>query len=96
MPLVRSNSATLFFMDAFKKPALSYTEQLDQLKSRGMKVEDDDQAILYLQHCNYYRLSGYFYQFYVSDKHNEFSEDASFQYIIDASRADRNLRPFNE
>ncbi|MDO4905792.1 MAG: Abi family protein [Lautropia sp.] len=43
------------------KPWISFDEQLQLLKSRGMQVDDDDAARDYLERIGYYRLSGYWY-----------------------------------
>lgn len=47
----------------YNKPWLSYAEQLDVLKSRGLAVTDDQKALDYLQRIGYYRLSGYWFSF---------------------------------
>lgn len=48
---------------AYDKPWLSYEEQLEKLKSRGMIVTNEDAALNYLKRIGYYRLSGYWYAF---------------------------------
>ena len=48
---------------AYEKPWLSYRDQLDTLKKRGLIVSDDDKAVDYLQRIGYYRLSGYWFPF---------------------------------
>ncbi|MFN3882774.1 MAG: Abi family protein [Nitrincola lacisaponensis] len=47
----------------YNKPWLSYAEQLNILKSRGLIVTDDSKALEYLQRIGYYRLSGYWFPF---------------------------------
>ena len=47
----------------YNKPWLSYSEQLDTLRSRGLAVTDDKKALDYLQRIGYYRLSGYWFPF---------------------------------
>lgn len=49
----------------------TYEEQVELLRSRGMVVEDTDEAIQVLRSVNYYRLSGYWYTF------REFKPDGS-------------------
>ena len=46
---------------AYKKPWMSYEEQLELLIARGMRVTDREKALEYLQRIGYYRLSGYWY-----------------------------------
>ncbi|WP_243695563.1 Abi family protein [Rheinheimera sp. D18] len=48
---------------AYDRPWLSYQEQLEQLKLRGMVITDDVAALDYLQRIGYYRLSAYWYPF---------------------------------
>lgn len=48
---------------AYKKPWMSYEEQLELLIARGMRVTDRGKALEYLRRIGYYRLSGYWYAF---------------------------------
>lgn len=48
---------------AYKKPFLTYQQQLDLLKSRGLLVPDEPQALAMLERVGYYRLSAYLYPF---------------------------------
>lgn len=43
------------------KPWMSFADQLQQLKDRGLGVENDVAALDYLERIGYYRLSGYWY-----------------------------------
>ncbi len=43
----------------YHKPPLSYHEQLQLLRDRGLIVEDDAKALHFLQNISFYRLSGY-------------------------------------
>lgn len=43
------------------KPWLSFSDQLEQLRERGLQVEDRAAALGYLKRLGYYRLSGYWY-----------------------------------
>jgi abortive infection bacteriophage resistance protein len=45
----------------YVKPALSYADQLQQLKDRGLIIGNDSKALHLLKNISYYRLSGYFY-----------------------------------
>lgn len=49
------------------KPWLSFNDQLAQLESRGLQVEDRAAALDYLERLGYYRLSGYWYPLRVLD-----------------------------
>lgn len=43
------------------KPWMSFADQLQRLKDRGLGVENDAAALDYLERLGYYRLSGYWY-----------------------------------
>jgi abortive infection bacteriophage resistance protein len=43
----------------FTKPPTDLDQQVDRLIQRGMAVPDSEQAKHFLQHLNYYRISGY-------------------------------------
>lgn len=47
----------------YEKPWLSYPEQIEQLKARGLAVTDKVKALEYLERIGYYRLSGYWHPF---------------------------------
>lgn len=47
----------------YDKPWISYKEQLEKLKQRGLIVTDDKKALAYLERIGYYRLSGYWFPF---------------------------------
>jgi abortive infection bacteriophage resistance protein len=45
----------------YNKPHLSFQQQLELLKARGLEVTDDVAALAYLSRIGYYRLSAYWY-----------------------------------
>lgn len=47
----------------YDKPWLSYRDQLEKLKHRGLEVTDEEKALEYLERIGYYRLSGYWFPF---------------------------------
>ncbi|MFZ2325067.1 MAG: Abi family protein [Ignavibacteriaceae bacterium] len=76
----------------YTKPALTFKEQIAQLKSRGLIIEDETVAFQTLNHISYYRLSAFIYPF-LSDKSNHiFKEDTRFNDIINLYNFDRELR----
>lgn len=76
----------------YKKPAISFKEQLERLKERGLIIEDDNRTLHYLSNINYYRLSAYWYPF-IQDKEKEiFKTDSYFQNVLDIYNFDRELR----
>jgi len=46
-------------MKEYTKPPLTYDEQVDLLKSRGLLIPDEDRAVRLLSNISYYRLSAY-------------------------------------
>ena len=47
----------------FIKPARTWHEQVELLRSRGLHIPDREKARHYLSHINYYRLTGYWLPF---------------------------------
>ena len=54
----------------YSKKALSATDQVNLLKSRGLVIINESSAENILKHINYYRLSAYIYPFLI-DKETE-------------------------
>jgi len=91
-------------MSLFKKPYLSFSEQLKLLKSRGLDVTDDTAAQNYLHRLGYYRLSGYWYPFRkpipckkqskksISKREDQFLPDAKFEDTVNLYVFDKKLR----
>lgn len=73
------------------KPAKTFEEQLDILRSRGLEVENELEALEALQRINYYRLSAYTLPFKGGDK-DAFIEGTSFRSIIRLYDFDHRLR----
>lgn len=44
-------------MAVYNKPPLTYTEQIELLKNRGLQFADENKAIQRLANISYYRLS---------------------------------------
>lgn len=76
----------------FAKPVLTYTDQLAQLKSRGLQVEDESKAFHLLEVISYYRLSGYWYPLLADKKNHQFKTDATFNTAFKLYCFDRLLR----
>lgn len=76
----------------FTKPPTDLDQQVDILIHRGMAVPDREQAKHFLQHLNYYRLSGYWLPFEASHHPHQFYPGTSFDQIIDLYVFDRELR----
>jgi abortive infection bacteriophage resistance protein len=69
----------------YSKPALSYNEQLERLKSRGLIVMNEAKA-------SHYRLSGYWYPLLADKKNHIFKADATFEKGFDLYKFDREFR----
>ncbi|SHJ61935.1 Abortive infection bacteriophage resistance protein [Reichenbachiella agariperforans] len=74
----------------YAKVPLSYEEQLNLIKSRGLIVDDDHKATSYFQQISYYRLSVFFLP-YQKDK-DQFNPGTTFDNILDTYTFDRELR----
>ncbi|MDR2181144.1 MAG: Abi family protein [Treponema sp.] len=76
----------------YTKPPLPVQEQINLLKSRGLRIPDEPKAIRYFQNISYYRLSGYMYPFLADVKQHRYKEGAAFEDIFNLYRFDRELR----
>lgn len=90
---------------AYNRPWLSFVDQLELLKNRGLKVTDEPAALRHLERIGYYRLSAYSYPFrkfeIVKDKEtqelktikkDEFVENTQFVDAVDLYLFDKKLR----
>ncbi|HMI08320.1 MAG TPA: Abi family protein [Flavobacterium sp.] len=79
----------------YTKPALDYSHQLQQLKDRGLIIENESKALHLLEHLSYYRFSGYLYPFLEQPKENHvFKKGATFHTAFKLYCFDRELRKF--
>lgn len=65
----------------YPKMALSCSDQVALLKQRGLVVPDEQKAIETLEHISYYRLRGYYIQWYDRST-NMFTSQRSFDDIV--------------
>lgn len=97
-PLEQRAQGELFLFNAmpripYNKPAILYTEQLQQLKDRGLYIDDDAKAIFLLENISYYRLSGYWYPLLEEPKSaHSFKEGSTFAMAFSMYCFDRELR----
>lgn len=73
----------------YLKPALTFDQQLDLLRQRGLTVRDPDRALRWLRSVSYYRLSAYFLPFKDGE---QFRSEADFNDIAGLYIFDRKLR----
>lgn len=74
----------------FSKTPLSFQDQLNLLRARGLQVHDEQKALSYLQEISYYRLSAYFLPYQKTK--DTFNPGITFDQIIDTYSFDRELR----
>lgn len=74
---------------AMPKDFKTIKEQMEILKSRGLKIDDEATAAEFLKYNNYYRISGY--SLTLRD-HDRFYSSASFQNIMDIYNFDHEFR----
>ena len=88
-------------MPEYNKPFRTQTELLEQLKRRGLLIQDEREAIAWLGKVNYYRMTGYLYPFRQfstetsgerAQRADNFVQDASFEIVRDLYDFDRRLR----
>lgn len=78
----------------YTKQPLSFDEQVNLLRGRGLTVEDTDRARNYLSNISYYRLSAYMLPFQYKDESAEhkFRAGTTFDDVLDLYLFDRELR----
>ena len=76
----------------FNKTPKTIDEQIQLLQSRGMEIDDIEQARHYLSHINYYRLAGYWIPFEINHETHEFKTGTNFNQVISLYDFDRELR----
>jgi abortive infection bacteriophage resistance protein len=76
----------------FTKPAKTFQEQVQLLQSRGMLIDNEQDAIFYLQHLNYYRLTAYWLPFESDHATHQFKPNTKFSDVLKVYIFDRELR----
>lgn len=76
----------------YNKPPLSYQQQIEQLKSRGLQIKNTDKAIHLLENISYYRLSGYWYPLLADKKNHIFKPESTIESAFNLYCFDRELR----
>ena len=78
--------------EPYTKEPLSYSEQVEQLRRRGLIIERQDRAEFYLAQLNYYRLAAYWLPFEADHSKHAFLPNASFERVLALYVFDRELR----
>lgn len=74
----------------FNKSPLTFQQQIDLLKTRGLRIENERNALKKLQNINFYRISAYFPPF--QTEKDVFDEGTCFSDILYLYEFDRNLQ----
>ena len=76
----------------YNKEALTFSQQLQQLKDRGLIVDSDSKALKYLENISYYRLEGYWWPLQDNKEAHTFKEGSTFQKVIQLYNFDAEIR----
>lgn len=76
----------------YSKIALTYSQQLSQLKTRGLIVVDEEKAQHLLANVSYYRLSGYWYPLLSDKGRHLFAPNSTFDKAFQFYCFDKDLR----
>lgn len=72
------------------KPATKVSEQIEILQKRGLLFKDLERAKCIMHHVNYYRIRGYYIDFYFKD--NEFRKNTYFEDIYNTYEFDMRFK----
>ena len=75
----------------YTKPALTYEQQVELLKSRGLVIASEEMALHWLERIGYYRLTAYFIPFKEHGQ-DKFLDGTTFQMVLDLYQFDARLR----
>jgi len=75
----------------YTKPPLTFEEQVELLKSRGLTIPDEKRTIRHLSNVSYYRLSAYMIPFREKDS-DDFVEGTTWDDIYNLYKFDRKFR----
>jgi|TARA_B110000967_G_scaffold123014_1_gene125506 abortive infection bacteriophage resistance protein len=76
----------------FKKSALTIQQQLEQLKDRGLIVDNDAMVLNCLSHISYYRLGEYWYVMQSDKNKHVFKPNSKFDDVVALYNFDAELR----
>lgn len=76
----------------YSKPVTTISQQLQQLKDRGLLISDDEVATHFLSNVSYYRLAGYWWPMQADKVNHVFKPNSRFNDVIALYNFDRELR----
>lgn len=74
------------------KSAFTIEQHIQQLRDRGLIIDDENVAKHYLSHVSYYRLAGYWWSMQEDKKNHIFKPNSYFSNIVNFYNFDRELR----
>ena len=79
-------------MMIYNKKALTFEEQIIQLRQRGLIINDEPLARYYLETVGYYRLSGFWWPLLLDKTNRIFKQNSTFENVIAIYNFDKELR----
>lgn len=76
----------------YTKPYLTYPQLIQQLKDRGLTINNEDKALHLLKNISYYRLSGYWHPLLQDKTRHVFKQGSTFETAFKLYCFDRELR----
>jgi abortive infection bacteriophage resistance protein len=76
----------------YEKQSIPLDEQIEQLKSRGLAITDEQYARHYLRNVSYYRLAGYWWPMQLDKIRHVFKPHSRFEDVIALYSFDSELR----
>lgn len=76
----------------YNKQTFTIVEHIQQLRNRGLQINDEELAIHYLSHVSYYRLAGYWWPMQSNKETHNFKPDSKFEDVVSLYNFDRELR----
>ena len=76
----------------YTKAFLSYSDQVNLLISRGLRLENKNKVLHLLENISYYRLSGYWYPLLADKDKHIFKLGANFETAFNLYKFDKELR----
>ncbi len=76
----------------YTKPPLTYQQQINQLKNRGLLIGNNEKALHLLANISYYRLSGYWYPLLSNKQTHLFKPNSTLDNAFSLYCFDRELR----
>lgn len=76
----------------YPKKLLTIDAQIDQLKERGMIIENLENAKCILKNISYFRLAGFWWEYQINKVDHKFAEGVTIELIFELCKFDRDLR----